>query len=177
MPQTGQLTTKLRARSPLMKRNLIFLAFGCVVLAMVAGSVFIGPPKPDASRASDVTVTSDPAALAPSGSATSGREPTSNSSKWSGLSVSSFGPVPGCGDNIMINTVVEILRTHMTEQVLGLANISVLGHSQVGDLVQWRCGADVQQGGRQQHLRYQISQEIAGRDSWQVTIMGVPSVP
>ena len=91
------------------------------------------------------------------------------------MSVSSFGAVPGCSDPVAVDTVVGALRKQVAERILGLANVHVLGHSQIGDLVQWDCSADAQQGDGQQRIRYQISREVAGRESWQLTLR--PAAP
>lgn len=149
-----------------MKRNLIVLALCCVVLAMVVGAVLLGPPGSDAGVATGSMAT-------PAGEARTAKGVAADSPPTrAGFSVSSFGPVPGCSDELATAAVVGNLREHVPERTLGLSNIHVVGRSQVGDLVQWDCEADAQQADRQQHLRYRISQEVAGRESWRLTFSG-----
>ena len=79
-----------------------------------------------------------------------------------GGTVRSFGPVPQCGDEAATAAVLGLLRAKVADRTLGLANVHVAGHSQIGDLEAWACEADVP-GGRRRAAHPLPGQPADGR--------------
>ena len=141
-----------------MKRSRLLLPALCLlVLACGAGALYLGPPREQPPP--------KPVPQTPGGAAPAAAVPN-----WAGSRVRSFGPVPQCGDEAATAAIMGLLRDKAGDRVLGLANVHVAGHSQIGDLVEWDCDAQVQLGGGQRSIRYQVNQLTSGRELWEITI-------
>ena len=141
-------------------RRLLLLFVLCLAVGgLGAAALYLGPPRP-------------PPAPQPPTAPVAVADPPN----WAGGTVRSFGPVPQCGDEAATAAVLGLLRAKVADRTLGLANVHVAGHSQIGDLEAWACEADVQVGGGERRIRYQVNQLTAGRELWEVTV-SAPSEP
>ncbi len=138
------------------------LAIICLaVLGMGVAAYYLGPPG--------VSPVPQPGAQLPVAA------PAVGATALTSGTVRSFGPVPQCGDQTATASVLGLLRDKLKDRTLGLANIHVAGHSQIGDLVQWDCDAAVQTGDGERRIHYQISQLTAGRETWEITLSAPPA--
>ena len=139
--------------------RLVVFVLCCIIIALVMGALWIGPPKVPPIVAGASSVTPD--------------QPTVEADLDAGVFVRSFGPVPGCGADATLNAIVALARrTRPTDRVLGVANVQSTGHSQVGKPVQWDCDAQIQTSRGQQHIRYQINQVTTSHDTWELMMLG-----
>ena len=135
-----------------------------IVMGVVA--FHVGPPE--------ANVVATPAATGPTTIADPPVQPVVGSDLMTGLAgatVSSFGPVPGCDDQVAISTVLGLLRKASYERLLGLANVHAASGGAADRPAVWECEADTQGGRGQMHVNYRISQAAAGQQSWQITIL------
>ncbi len=141
-----------------MKRTrLVLAALALLVLAVGAGALYLGPLRNDPAP--------KPVAQSSSAGVAAAAMPG-----WAGSTVRSFGPVPQCGDEPAMTATLGLLRDKAGDRILGLANVHVAGHFQIGDLVEWDCDAQVQLGEGQRTIYYHINQLSSGRDLWEITV-------
>ena len=148
-----------------MKPNLLLItAICCTLIVMGLVAFQVGPPRSNAVETSHTPPMQAGAAVRPGVA----REMPVG---LVGSNVSSFGPVPSCGDQVAMGTVLGLLRKSAYERLLGLANVHVTEQSQVGRPVRLECEADIEGGKGLQHVRYSINQEATGQESWQITVL------